>query len=121
MRGQIEQNLRPHLFFYFLSDSCKSDCCVNVLSIDNVGYIREDSRLPVNQLIKKVLLQSCMVVLNVLSFSKGQGVVTVGENDGEQLVLIVHEVAAMNVGDWNLVLTPKFFTKSSIPITYYPP
>ena len=81
MRGEKEQNLRPHLFFYFLSDSCKSDCCVNVLAIDNMGYIRENSRLPVNELIKNVLLQSHVVVLNVLSFSKGQGVVTVGEND----------------------------------------
>ena len=55
-----------------------------------------------------------MVVLYTLTFSKGQGVVTVGENDGEQLVLIVHKVAAMDVGDGNLVLTPKFFTKRAV-------
>jgi hypothetical protein len=50
-----------------------------------------------------------MVVLNVLTFSKGQGVVAVRENDGEKLVLVVHQVAPMDVGDGNLVLTPKFF------------
>ena len=51
-----------------------------------------------------------MVVLYTLTLSKGQGVVAVRENDGEQLVLIVHQVAAMDVSDGNLVLMPKFFT-----------
>ena len=32
----------------------------------------------------------------------------VGEDDGGQLVLVVQEVAAMQVGDGNLVLTPEF-------------
>ena len=32
-------------------------------------------------------------------------------------MLIVNQVAAMDVGDRNLVLAPKFFTKGSIPIT----
>jgi hypothetical protein len=48
-----------------------------------------------------------MVVLYTLTFTKGQGVVAVRENDGEQLVLVVHQVAPMDVGDGNLVLTPK--------------
>ena len=51
-----------------------------------------------------------MVILYTLTFSKGQGIITVGENDGEQLVLIVHQVAAMDVTQGNLMLTPKFRT-----------
>ena len=105
-----EINVRSHLFLHFLSDSCKSDCCVDILAIDHVGDIREDPRLPVNKLIQNVFLQSCVIVLNILSFSKGQGVVAVRENNGEQLVLIVNQVAAVDVSDGNLVLTPKFFT-----------
>ena len=48
-----------------------------------------------------------MIVLYTLTFSKGQGVVAVRENDRQQLVLIVHQMAAMDVSDGNLVLTPK--------------
>ena len=115
-------NVRSHLFLHFLSDSCKSDCCVDIFAIDHVGDIREDPWLPVNELIQDVFLQSCVVILDILSFSKGQGVVAVRENDGKQLVLVVHQVAAMDMSDGNLVLTPKFFTNKSIPIViaYYP-
>ena len=56
-----------------------------------------------------------MVVLYTLTLSKGQGVVAVRENDGEQLVLVVNQVAAMDVSDGNLVLTPKCFANKSIP------
>ena len=48
-----------------------------------------------------------MVVLDILSLSDLEGVVAVGEDDGGQLVLIVQEVAAMKVGDGNVVLTPE--------------
>ena len=55
-----------------------------------------------------------MVVLYTLTLSKGQGVVAVRENDGEQLVLVVNQVAAMDVSDGNLVLTPKCRTVHDI-------
>ena len=45
-----------HLFFYFLSDSCKNGCCVDIFAIDNVGDIREDTWLPTNKSIQNVLL-----------------------------------------------------------------
>ena len=52
-----------------------------------------------NESIQNVLLQGLVVVLYTLTFSKGQGVVAVGENDGQQLVLIVYQVAVMDVSD----------------------
>ena len=60
-----------------------------------------------NEPIENVLLQSLMVILDILSLSNLEGVVAVRENDGGQLVLIVQEVAAMEVSDGNLVLTPE--------------
>ena len=55
-----------------------------------------------------MLLQSLMVILDNLSLSNLERVVAVREDDGGQLVLVVQEVAAMKVGDGNLVLTPEF-------------
>ena len=55
-----------------------------------------------------MLLQSLMVILDYLPLPDLEGVVAVGEDDGGQLVLVVQEVAAMEVGDGNLVLTPEF-------------
>jgi hypothetical protein len=48
-----------------------------------------------------------VVILHILSLSKFEGVVAVGEDDGRELVLIVQEVAAMKVCDGNLMLTPE--------------
>ena len=45
-----------HLVLYFLSDSCKSDCCVDVLAIDHMRNIGEDPWLPMNKSIQNVLL-----------------------------------------------------------------
>ena len=58
--------------------------------------------------VENVLLQSLMVVLDDLSLSDLEGIVAVREDDGRELVLVVQEVAAMEVGDGNLVLTPEF-------------
>ena len=57
--------------------------------------------------VKNVFLQSLMVVLHVLPLSDLEGVVAVGEDDGRQLVLVVQEVAAMEMSDGNLALTPE--------------
>jgi hypothetical protein len=62
----------------------------------------------VDKQVEDVLLQSLMVVLDILSLSDLEGVVAVGEDDGGQLVLVVQEVAAMEVRDRNLMLTPEF-------------
>jgi hypothetical protein len=62
----------------------------------------------VDEQVEDMLLQSLMVVLDILSLSDLEGVVAVGEYDGRKLVLIVQEVATMEVCDGNLMLTPEF-------------
>ena len=57
--------------------------------------------------VKNVLFQGLMVILDVLSLSDLEGVVAVGEDDGRELVLVVQEVAAMEMCDGNLALTPE--------------
>ena len=57
--------------------------------------------------IENVLLQSLVVILDILSFPNFEGVVAVREDDGGQLVLIVQEVTAVKMCDGNLVLTPE--------------
>jgi hypothetical protein len=49
-----------------------------------------------------------------LSLSDLERVVTVGEDDGGKLVLVVQEVAAMEVRDGNVMLTPEFESARSI-------
>ena len=66
-----------HLLPDFLADSCKSDRCVDILTIHDVWDVREDPRLPVNEPIQYVLLKSLVIVLYTLTFTKGQGVVAV--------------------------------------------
>ena len=69
-----------------------------------------------DEAVEDVLLQSQMVVLDILSLSDLEGVVTVREDDGGQLVLVVQEVAAMEVSDGNVVLTPEGMNATIIPI-----
>ena len=57
--------------------------------------------------VENVLLQSLVVILDILSFTNFEGVVAVRENDGGQLMLVVQEVTAMEVGDGDIVLTPE--------------
>lgn len=92
---------------HFLPDSSEGDCCVDVFAIDNMRNVREDHRLAMNESIQNVLLESFVVVLYTLTFTKGQGVVAVGEYDGEQLVLVVDKMTAVDVSNGNLVLLPK--------------
>ena len=48
-----------------------------------------------------------MVILDILPLSKFERVVTMGEDNGRKLVLIVQEVTAVKVCDGHLMLTPK--------------
>ena len=59
-----------------------------------------------NEPVENVLLQGREVVADVLSLAQGEGVVAVGEDDGEQLVLVVEQVAAAEVSDGNFTLVP---------------
>jgi hypothetical protein len=78
-----------------------------ILLVDHLGNIQKNQRLSVDKSVEDMLLQSLMVVLDILSLSDLEGVVAVGEDDGGKLVLIVQEVAAMEVRDGNIMLTPK--------------
>ena len=60
-----------HLRFNFLSNSSKSDCCVDVLAIDHMRNVREDSWFTMDESVKDVLLKGLVVVLYTLTFSKG--------------------------------------------------
>ena len=48
-----------------------------------------------------------MVIFHILPLSKFERVVAVGEDNGRELVFVVQEVAAMEVSDGNLMLTPE--------------
>ena len=60
-----------------------------------------------DEAIKNVLLQGLVVIFHVLPLANFKGVVTVRENDGRQVMLIVQEVTAMKVSDGNSVFTPE--------------
>ena len=49
--------------------------------------------------VHKVLLERRQVVGDVLALAHSQGVVAVGEDDGVQLLLIVQQVALVDVRD----------------------
>ncbi len=57
--------------------------------------------------VENMLLQSLVVIFDILPFTNFEGVVAVREDDGGQLVLIVQEVTAVEVCDWNLMITPE--------------
>ena len=60
--------------------------------------------------VHKVLLECRQVVGDVLALAQSQGVVAVGEDDGVQLLLIVQQVALVDMRDGNsaLMLQPRF-------------
>ena len=102
-----ELGRKIYLTFDFLSDSSKRDCSVDVFTVDHVRNVGEDSWFPVNESIQNVLLEGRVVVLYTLTFSKRQGVVAVGEDDGEKLVFKVDKMAAMDVSDGYFMFAPK--------------
>ena len=61
-----------------------------------------------DEAIEDVLLQGLMVVFDILPLSDLEGVMAVREDDGGKLVLVVQEVAAMQVSDGNLIFTQEF-------------
>ena len=66
-----------------------------------------------DELIQELFFKGWEVIGNVLApLSHGKGVVAVGEDKGRKLLLIGEEVAAMDVCDGNLVLSPQEFAAS---------
>ena len=108
--------IATYLWSNFLPDFCESACGINILLVHHLGYIQKNQRLSVDEAIEDVLLQSLMVIFDILSLSDLERVVAVREDDRGQLVLVVQEVAAMKVGDGNVVLTPEGMNATIIPI-----
>ena len=103
-----QSRLNSYLRCNFLSDLSKGANGIHIFSKDNMrNIINNNHGLSMYESIENVLLQSLMVILDILSLSNFEGVVAVREDDGGQLVLIVQEVAAMEVGDGHLVFTPE--------------
>ena len=65
-----------------------------------------------------MFLQGWEVIADVFSLAVGEGVVAVWENDGEQLVLIVKKVAALEVSNRHLKLIPEEITMESLVKRY---
>ena len=96
------------LRLHFISHISKGTSGVNVFPVNNLRDVNQNQWLPMDKAVENVLLQSLMVGLDDLSLSDREGIVAVREDDGRELVLVVQEVAAMQVSDGNLVLTPEF-------------
>jgi len=62
--------------------------------------------------IQELFLEGWEVISNVLAFPHSKGVVAVGKNKGRKLLLIGEEMAAMDVGDGNLMFLPQRFAVS---------
>ena len=95
-----------YLWFNFLPDSQECFSSVDIFSVSHVRNIKKDHWFPINESIEDVLLKSRQVVFDVLALSNSEGIMTVGENDGLKLMLIVKKVTSVDVGDGDLVLPP---------------
>ena len=99
--------MSKYLWSNFLPDLSEGTCGINVFLVDHLRYVQENERLSMNESVEDMLLQSLMVIFHILPLSDLEGVVAVREDDGGQLVLVVQEVAVMEVGDGNVVFTPE--------------
>ena len=53
-----------------------------ILFVDHLRYIQKDQRLSMDEAIEDMILQSLMVIFDILSLSNLEGVVAVREDDG---------------------------------------
>ena len=95
-----------YLGFNLLPNCSKSGSSVDVLLVHHLRDIRLNERLAMNEPPKNVLLQSWPVVADILPFFHLKGVLTVKENDGGKLSLIVEQVAAMDVRERYRIALP---------------
>ena len=104
---QLAQYSNPYLRVYFLSYISKGASGIDVLPVDNLGDVQENEWFSMDESVKDVLFQRLMVIFYILSLANFEGVVAVREDDRGQLVLIIHNVTAMEVCDGNLVFSPE--------------
>ena len=96
-----------YLWLNFLPHSFKSDFGVDVLAVSHLRNVREKNHwLPVNEFVQDVFFQCLMVILDIVGFTQLEGVATMGENHRHNLVLIVQEVAMMDVSDGDFMHRP---------------
>ena len=89
-----------------LPDSIEGDCGVDVSTIHDLRNVRLNNRFPMDELVQNVLLQGLVVVLDTVGLTQLEGVGAVGQHHRHNLVLIVQQMAAVDVGDGNLKLGP---------------
>ena len=70
------------------------------------GECQGESVLSMNELVENVLFQCLMVVLDTIGLTQLQGVTAMRQDHRHNLVLIVQQVAVMDMRDGNFVLDP---------------
>ena len=65
------------LLFYFAEVLNAAD----ILSVNNMGYVRDDYRFSIDELVDQLFLDTKEVILNILAVSSHKGVFTVRAND----------------------------------------
>lgn len=89
-----------------LPNSIKGHCGIDIFAVYHLRDVREDSGLAMDELVQDVFLQCLVVVLNRVRLPYLEGVATVRQYHRHNLMLIVQQVAAMDVSNWNLVAVP---------------
>ena len=89
---------------YFLPNVGKGGSSVDILPVDHLGYVQLDQGLAMDESVHDVLLQSRQVIPNLLRLAMSKGVLTMRENNGEELVLIVQQVTSLNMAYGNLAV-----------------
>ncbi len=89
-----------------LPDSIKGDSGIEIPAIHDLGNIRENQWFSMNELVQNVFLQSLVIIVDSVGLSQLEGVAAVRQDHRHNLVLVVQQVAAMDVCDGNLVLDP---------------
>ena len=94
-------NLRAN----FLPNSFQDHRCV-VVSADHLRVIWEDTRLAMNELVQDVFLQCLIVILYSVGLSHSQGVAAMRQYHRHNMMLVVQQVAAVDVSQWNFLPVP---------------
>ena len=84
----------------------KGHCGIDIFAIFHLRDVRKDSRLSMDELVQNMFLQSLVVILNCVCLPHLEGVATMRQHHRHNLMLIIQQVAAMNMSDRNLVAVP---------------
>ena len=79
---------------------------IDVFTIHHMWNIWDYQRLPMDEFVQDVFFESLVIITDSVGLTQLEGVTTMTQDHRHNLVLIVKQVAAMNVCYWNLVLHP---------------